>query len=372
MAFFKTGLLLAAITALFMGVGYLLGGPAGAAIAFAIAAATNAFAYWNSDQLALRMHNAQPATRASHPELVDMVAELSANAGLPTPAVYVIQEDQPNAFATGRDPANAAVAATTGLMRMLTREELAGVMAHELAHIKNRDTLIMTIAATMAGAISMLAQFGLFFGSSSENRNPLGVVGVILAVILAPLAAMLIQMLISRTREYAADRMGAEICRDPLRLASALAKISGGAGRHEMDSAERNPASAHLFIVNPLSGARMDNLFSTHPSAKNRIAALEALSRGWRPSVRAEDEGPRDGAWSHPVRYGEDEDRRSADPASRRISTVRRGDDDHDEPTRGVQREEGHAPSERPVRDGDDEGRSSAPVVRRRPRGPWG
>lgn len=279
MSFFKTGLLLAAITALFIGVGYLIGGPTGATIAFFVAAGMNAFAYWNSDKLALRMHNAQPATRASHPDLYAMIEELARNADLPMPAVYVIQEDQPNAFATGRSPENAAVAATTGIMRMLSREELAGVMAHELAHIKNRDTLIMTIAATLAGAISMLAQFGLFFGSSSgENRNPLGFVGVLLAVILAPMAAALIQMTISRTREYSADRMGAEICRNPLWLASALAKISGGARRYEMESAEANPASAHLFIINPLSGARMDNLFSTHPATENRIAALEAMA----------------------------------------------------------------------------------------------
>lgn len=293
MSIFKTGLLLAAITALFMGVGFMLGGVFGAVVALGVAAAMNAYAYWNSDKLALRMHNAQPATRASHPELVDMVAELSANAGLPTPAVYVIHEDQPNAFATGRSPENAAVAATTGLMRMLTREELAGVMAHELAHIKNRDTLIMTVAATLAGAISMLAQFGFFLGgSSSENRNPLGFVGVLLAVILAPMAAAMIQMMISRTREYSADRTGAEICRNPLWLASALAKISGGARRFEMESAEANPASAHLFIVNPLSGQRMDNLFSTHPAAENRISALEAMAAefgGGSPAHRSSD-----------------------------------------------------------------------------------
>ncbi|MEM9725195.1 MAG: zinc metalloprotease HtpX [Pseudomonadota bacterium] len=291
MSYFKTGLLLAAITALFMGVGFMLGGPVGAAIAFAVAAGMNAMAFWNSDKMALRMHNAQPATRASHPDLYAMVQELADNADMPMPAVYVIQEDQPNAFATGRSPENAAVAATTGIMRMLTREELAGVMAHELAHIKNRDTLIMTVAATLAGAISMLAQFGLFFGNSSDNRNPLGFVGVLLAVILAPMAAALIQMLISRTREYSADKLGGEICRNPLWLASALAKISGGAQRFEMHSAERNPASAHLFIVNPLNGARMDNLFSTHPAAENRIAALreQAAAMGARADARIGD-----------------------------------------------------------------------------------
>lgn len=289
MSFFKTGLLLAAMTALFMGVGYLIGGAGGAAIAFVIALATNAFAYWNSGDMALRMHNAEPATAASAPDLHRLVAELARNADLPMPGVYIIRTDQPNAFATGRSPSHAAVAVTTGLMRMLSREELAGVIAHELAHIKNRDTLIMTVAATVAGAISMLAQFGLFFGGSNDRNNPLGFVGVILAVLLAPIAAMMIQMMISRTREYAADRMGAEICRHPLWLAAALAKISGQSTRLEMESAERNPASAHLFIVNPLSGRRMDSLFSTHPNPQNRIDALYEMAgagAGEPPSVR--------------------------------------------------------------------------------------
>lgn len=277
MNFFKTGLLLAAMTALFMGVGYLIGGPSGAALAFLVALATNAFAFWNSDRLALRMHNAEPVSRASAPDLYAMVEELSANAGIPTPAVYIIRSDQPNAFATGRSPENGAVAVTTGIMRTLTREELAGVVAHELAHIRNRDTLIMTVAATVAGAISMLAQFGMFFGGRSD-RNPLGFVGVLLAAILAPLAAALIQMAISRTREYAADRAGAEICGQPLWLASALQKIAGA--RHvDMESAERHPGTAHLFIVNPLSGERMDNLFSTHPAVENRIRALRAMAQ---------------------------------------------------------------------------------------------
>jgi heat shock protein HtpX len=279
MNYFKTMLLLAALTALFMGVGYLIGGTGGMIIALGFAIATNAYAFWNSDKMALRMHNAQPVTRASMPDFYDMVAELAKNADLPMPKVYVIQTDQPNAFATGRSPENAAVAATTGLLRMLDRDEVAGVMAHELAHVKNRDTLIMTVAATVAGAIAMLAQFGFFFSRASGGRNnPLGPLGVILSVILAPLAAAMIQMLISRTREYSADRLGAEIARDPIGLASALRKISGGGKRIEMESAERNPASAHLFIVNPLSGARMDNLFSTHPSTENRVRALEAMA----------------------------------------------------------------------------------------------
>ncbi|MEM1299436.1 MAG: zinc metalloprotease HtpX [Pseudomonadota bacterium] len=272
----KTGMLLAAMTALFLVAGYLLGGAAGALIALVVAVGMNAYAFWNSDQLALRMHNARPVTRASAPELVGMVEELARNAEMPMPAVYVIDTPQPNAFATGRSPDKAAVAATTGIMQMLTREELAGVMAHELAHIKNRDTLIMTVSATIAGAISMLAtiaQYKMMFGGG--RNNALGMVGMLLAMLLAPMAAGLVQMMISRTREYSADRLGGEICRNPLWLASALAKISGAARRVEMTSAEKNPASAHLFIVNPLSGARFDNLFSTHPKAENRIAELE-------------------------------------------------------------------------------------------------
>ena len=273
----KTGMLLAAMTALFLGVGYLIGGTGGALIALVFAVGTNAYAYWNSDKLALRMHQARPVTRGSAPEFVALIEELARRADLPMPAVYLIDSEQPNAFATGRSPEKAAVAATTGLIRALSRDELAGVMAHELAHVKNRDTLIMTVAATVAGAIGMLAQFGFFFGGmgGGRDRGGFGIIGVLLSVILAPLAAMLIQMTISRTREYAADRMGGEICGNPLWLASALGKISALAGRVEMPTAERNPSSAHLFIVNPLSGARMDNLFSTHPNPVNRIEALK-------------------------------------------------------------------------------------------------
>ncbi|MEM7742297.1 MAG: zinc metalloprotease HtpX [Pseudomonadota bacterium] len=273
----KTGMLLAALTALFLTVGYLIAGVGGAMIALVIAVGMNAYAWWNSDKLALRMHNARPVTRASAPELVGMVEELARNADLPMPEVYVIDTAQPNAFATGRSPDKAAVAATTGLIQMLSREELAGVMAHELAHIKNRDTLIMTVSATIAGAISMLAQFGFLFRGGRNNAA--GMIGVLLAVFLAPLAAALIQMLISRTREYSADRMGGEICRNPVWLASALQKISGGAAGMEMETAEKNKASAHLFIVNPLRGRNFDSLFSTHPKAENRIAALMAQAR---------------------------------------------------------------------------------------------
>jgi heat shock protein HtpX len=273
----RTMMLLAALTALFLSVGWLIGGTAGALIALVVALGTNAFAFWNSDRLALAAHNARPVSRASAPELYQMVQELAARAGLPMPQIYVIDQPQPNAFATGRSPEKGAVAVTTGILQALSREELAGVIAHELAHIRNRDTLTMTVAATVAGAISMLAQFGMFFGGG-RDRNPLGVIGVILAVILAPLAAMMIQMMISRTREYSADRLGGEICGNPLWLASALSRISGQAQRLEMETVERNPATAPLFIVNPLSGRRMDSLFATHPSTENRIAALKQLA----------------------------------------------------------------------------------------------
>ncbi len=285
MNFFRTMLLLAAMTALFMGVGYLLGGTGGMMIAFVFALGTNAFAYWNSDKMVLRMHNAEPVTRASAPDYHDMVAGLVQRAGLPMPKLYIIREDQPNAFATGRNPENAAVAATTGILRLLDRDELEGVIAHELAHVKNRDILTMTVAATVAGAISMLAQFGFFFGGGRSRDNPLGPLGVLLAVIFAPMAAALIQMTISRTREYSADRGGAEISGKPLALASALGKISAYAGRIPMETAERNPASAPLFIINPLSGRRMDNLFSTHPSTANRIRALEEIAGRMGPQV---------------------------------------------------------------------------------------
>jgi heat shock protein HtpX len=288
MNFVRTMLLLSVLTALFMAVGYMIGGTGGMMIALLFAIGTNAFAWWNSDKVALRMHNAEPVTRASAPELFEMVQRLASNAGLPMPKVYLVRSDQPNAFATGRNPENAAVAVTSGIMQALDRDELAGVIAHELAHIKNRDTLTMTIAATVAGAISMLAQFGFFFGGGGDReRNPLGPIGVLLAVLFAPLAAMLIQMTISRTREYSADRLGAEISGNPLGLASALRKISAYAHRITMPSAERNPTSAPLFIINPLSGARMDNLFSTHPSTENRVRALEAMAGGTAPRTAA-------------------------------------------------------------------------------------
>jgi heat shock protein HtpX len=271
-------MLLAFMTALFMGVGYLIGGQTGMLIAFVVAAGMNFFSYWNSDRMVLSAYHAQEVDESTAPEFYRMVRDLSANAGLPMPRVYVFDNPQPNAFATGRNPQNAAVAASTGLLRRLTPEEVAGVMAHELAHVENRDTLTMTVTATLAGAISMLSNFAFLFGGNRDDRNnPLGFVGVLIAMIVAPLAAMLVQMAISRTREYAADRRGAEICGSPRSLASALEKIAGDASHIENDDAERNPATAHMFIINPLSGQRMDNLFSTHPNTENRIAALRDM-----------------------------------------------------------------------------------------------
>ncbi len=271
MNYVRTGMLMAGLTALFGVVGYLLGGASGMLIALAFAAATNLFSYWNSDRLALAAHNAQEVDEASAPELWRMVRDLANRAQMPMPRVYIIDEDQPNAFATGRNPQNAAVAATTGIMRTLSYEELAGVMAHELAHIKNHDTLTMTITATMAGAISALTTFGMFFGSR-ENR-PNFIVQIAISV-LAPLAAMVIQMAISRSREYEADKLGGEIAGNPVWLADALAKIAGAVPHIPNETAERKPATAHMFIINPLTGGGMDFLFSTHPDTGNRIAAL--------------------------------------------------------------------------------------------------
>jgi heat shock protein HtpX len=280
MNYVRTAMLLAGLTALFMGVGYLIGGANGALIALAVAAVMNLFSYWNSDKLVLRMHGAQEVDERVAPDLYRLVRELADRAGLPMPRVYLMDNPQPNAFATGRNPQHAAVAVTTGLLNMLNRDEVAGVVAHELAHIRNHDTLIMTITATIAGAISMLAQFGLFFGGGHRgNNNGVGIIGTIAMVILAPIAAMLVQMAISRTREYSADNLGAQISGRPDSLASALVRISNAAHQVENPTAEQYPATAHLFIINPLSGQRMDNLFSTHPSTENRVAALQALAQ---------------------------------------------------------------------------------------------
>lgn len=292
----RTGLLMAALMGLFLAAGYLLGREQGMLIAFLIAAGMNFFAYWNADKMVLRMHGAKQVDRQTAPEFYSLVEDLSQRAGLPMPKVYIMDNPQPNAFATGRNPENAAVAATTGLLRLLDKDEIAGVMAHELAHVKNRDTLVMTMTATIAGAISMLANFGMFFGGNRDRNNPLGVIGMILMIILAPLAAMLVQMAISRTREYGADRGGAEISGQPMALASALAKISGAARRIENPAAEANPATAHMFIINPLSGQRMDGLFSTHPDPRNRIEALKQLAQ------QMGDTHPSTGPWSAGVR----------------------------------------------------------------------
>ena len=299
MNIFRTGLLLAALTGLFLAIGYLLGGQAGLLLALAFSAVSNAVAYWNSDRIVLAMHGAEPVSQESTPELWGLVADLAEQAGLPMPRVYILDTPQPNAFATGRDPEHAAVAASTGLLDTLSTEELAGVLAHELAHIKNRDTLIMTVTATLAGAISSFASFAFLFGGRDRN-SPLGPVGAILTLILAPLAAMLVQMAISRTREYAADRLGAEICGQPRWLASALARIDRAAHAIPNEAAEAHPATAHLFIINPLTGAGVDSLFSTHPATQNRIAALEALAAEWQASAGPSfvpPTGPRRGPW---------------------------------------------------------------------------
>ncbi len=277
MNYFKTGLLIAAITALFLAVGFLLGGAQGMLIALVIAIAMNGFAYWNSDKMVLKMYGARQVTMSDAPELVGLVKELADRAGLPMPKVFIMDNPQPNAFATGRNPENGAVAVTRGILKILTREELAGVLAHELAHIKNRDTLTMTVTATIAGAISMLANFAFFFGGSRDNRG--GIIGTLAIMILAPLGAMLVQMAISRTREYSADHTGSEICGNPEWLASALQKLERGARGIENVQAERNPASASLFIVNPLHGQGADNLFSTHPATSNRVARLMELAK---------------------------------------------------------------------------------------------
>jgi heat shock protein HtpX len=281
MNYVRTAILLAGMTALFMGCGYMIGGQQGMLIALVLAAGMNFFAYWNSDKVVLRMYRARQVTQADAPGFYNIVAQLADKAELPMPRVYIVENDQPNAFATGRNPENAAVCATTGLLRNLSHEEIAGVMAHELGHVKNRDTLTMTITATIAGAISMLANFAMFagmFGGNNNRNNPFGFVGVLLVAILAPLAAMLVQMAISRTREYAADRMGAEISGRPLWLASALEKLERGAQAVDNEAAERNPATAHMFIINPLHAHGVDSLFSTHPSTANRIRRLREIA----------------------------------------------------------------------------------------------
>jgi heat shock protein HtpX len=265
----KTTMLLAALTALFMALGYTLGGSGGAIVSLLVAAGMNLFTYWNADKIVLKMHNAREVDAQTEPNFYGLVANLARRANMPMPRVYIVDNPNPNAFATGRNPENAAVAATTGLLSMLSRDEVEGVMAHELAHVKNRDTLIMTMVATIAGALSMLANFGLFFRDSERNG-----LATLLAVLIAPFAAMIVQLAISRTREYGADRTGSEISGKPLALASALAKISGAAQAIPNPVSERNPSAAQLYIV----PTHVSEMFSTHPATENRIAELEALA----------------------------------------------------------------------------------------------
>ena len=273
----KTAILMAAMTALFMAIGAAVGGKGGLLIAFGIAVAMNFFTYWNADKIVLRYYRARPADETTAPGLNALVAQMANNAGLPMPKVYVIDQDQPNAFATGRNPDNAALAITTGLLRTLPMSEIAGVMAHELAHVKNRDTLTMTITATFAGAISMLANMAMFVGASGPDgrRNP---IAGLLVMILAPLAAAIIQMAISRSREYEADRIGAEICGRPLWLADALEKIQARASITVNQAAEQNPATAHLFIMNPLHIHAIGGLFASHPKTEERVRRLRAMT----------------------------------------------------------------------------------------------
>ena len=273
----RTGILMAAMTGLFLAVGALVGGGTGMLIAFGMAAAMNLFAYWNSDKVLLSMYGARQVDAQSAPELYRMVERLAASAQIPMPKVYITENPQPNAFATGRDPEHAAICVTTGLMDQCSQEELAGVVAHELGHVKHRDTLTMTITAVMAGAISMLANMAFFMGGSRDRDHPMGMVGMLLVTMLAPIAAMLVQAAISRSREYEADRAGAEITGRPLWLASALGQIERAAERTPNYPADANPATAHMFIINPLHGG-ISGLFSTHPPTAERIARLRAMA----------------------------------------------------------------------------------------------
>ena len=288
----KTFVLMAGLMGLFLLAGQLLGGSQGLMMALVFGIAINFGMYFFSDKMVLRMYGAHEVDERSSPEYYGLVRELAQRAGLPMPRVYVMDSPQPNAFATGRNPSHAAVCASTGLLQALNRDELAGVMAHELAHIKNHDTLTMTIAASIGGAISMLAQymqFGMMFGGHRDDRSGVGVIGSLVAILVAPLAAMLVQMAISRSREYSADRMGADISGRPLWLASALAKIQNYAHQIPNEEAEAAPATAHIFIINPLSGRGVDNWFSTHPNTENRIAELEEMAR-----EKGQIAGPRD------------------------------------------------------------------------------
>ena len=278
----KTSILMAGIIALFGVIGGMMGGKSGMIMALIFGGAMNLFSYWFSDKMVLRMYNAQEVDETSSPYLYNMVRELAGRAQLPMPKVYIIHEDQPNAFATGRNPENAAVAATTGILQMLSQRELRGVMAHELAHVKHRDILISTISATMAGAISALANFAMMFGGRDENGRPANPIASIAVALLAPLAASLIQMAISRAREFEADRGGAEISGDPNALADALTKIDAFARGIPMPTAEAHPETGQMMIMNPLSGGGLRGLFSTHPPTEERVACLRAMAGGRR------------------------------------------------------------------------------------------
>ena len=286
MNLFKTTVLMSLLTGLFLVVGALIGGSAGMAVAFLFAAGTNLFAYWNSDKVLLSMYGARQVDATSAPDFYNIVERLSRQAGLPMPKVFISDNQQPNAFATGRSPEHAAVCATSGLLARLNNEELAGVIAHELGHVKNRDTLTMTITAVMAGAIGMLANFAFFMG---DRRNPLGLVGVLLVTLLAPVAALLVQSAISRSREFEADRAGAELTGRPLWLADALTAIDTTARRTLNPQADANPATAHMFIVNPLHGG-VSGLFASHPSTEERVARLRAMA--------GETQAPAKGPWA--------------------------------------------------------------------------
>ncbi len=275
----KTGILFAGIIALFGMLGFSMGGINGMLIALLVGGAMNIWSYWNSAKMVLKMYNAQEVDETSAPQLYNMVKELAENAQLPMPKVYLINEDQPNAFATGRNPENAAVAATTGIMKVLSTRELRGVMAHELAHVKHRDILISTISATMAGAISSFANIAMFMGNRDEHGRPTNPIAGILVSLLAPIAAMLIQMAISRSREFEADRGGAEICGDPKALADALTKIDRYAQGLPMETADSHPATAQMMIINPLSGGGVSGLFRTHPHTEERVKKLHAMVR---------------------------------------------------------------------------------------------
>ncbi len=281
--FLKTGLLLLFMTGIFLGMGALVGGRGGLMIAFAVALVMNLVTYWKSDRIVLRLHGAKEVDERTAPDFHHLVEQLSKRAELPKPRLYVMNSPQPNAFATGRNPQNSALCASTGLIDMLSTEEISGVMAHELAHIKNRDTLTMTVAASIGGAISMFAnmlQFGMLFGGSRNERT--GMFGTVVAALVAPFAATMVHMAISRSREYQADQIGARICGNPLWLASALVKIQNAVRSGvRNETVQRIPASAHMFIVNPLTGRGMDNFFSTHPSTENRVAELEKLAQEW-------------------------------------------------------------------------------------------